>query len=294
MNPLSSSLEPTVGRTARVLWTLLLCLLLAATAGCGSGNRFVFSSSSEIVARPDHQGMPYHEVIFPASDGVKLHGWYVSGAPEMPVVLFFHGNAANISHRIENLLFFNRLGLPVFIFDYRGFGRSQGEPTGEDDLYRDARAALEYLRSIGYSPSETVYYGRSMGAAVALQMALEAPPARLVLECAFTDLRGIAWHMTPFTYATVGWWGLQNEFRNIDKISRLAVPLLLIHGERDRIVPVEMGRRLFAKAPPPKQLLIVPGAGHSNAHAVGGQSYRRAWLDFIAPPAPRKAWLDKN
>ncbi len=130
-----------------------------------------------------------------------------------------------------------------------------------------------------------------MGAAVALQLALETPPSRLILECPFTDLHDIARHMTPITYATFGWWGMENEFRNIDKISDIASPLLIIHGNDDRIVPVDMGRQLFASAPSPKRLLIVPGAGHSNAFSIGGERYRQAWLDFIPPTGPREAKL---
>ncbi|WP_291315919.1 alpha/beta hydrolase [Desulfuromonas sp.] len=273
----------------RRLPALLLLLCLLPAAGCSLGNRYIFNSSPEVIATPEERGLPYEEVWFPSSGGARLHGWYVPGSPGRPLVLFFHGNAANISHRVENLDYLHRLGLPVFIFDYRGFGASAGTPTGEEDIYEDARSAVAWLAGRGWSPARTVYYGRSMGAAVALQMALERPPAGLVMECSFTSLREIARHMTPVTYALVGWWGLDNMFDNLGKIDALDRPLLLFHGDSDTIAPPAMAERLFAAANEPKTFLLVPGAGHSDAWEIGGQTYRDAWLAFLSALAGRTA-----
>jgi pimeloyl-ACP methyl ester carboxylesterase len=271
------------------IFPLLLALVVASLAGCGFSNQFIFSSSTELIARPDQYGLTYKEVTFPSENGIALHGWMVPGTPGKPLVLFFHGNTANISHRIENLQYLNNLGLSVFIFDYRGFGISEGTPYGESSLYLDAREALSYVRSKGWTTPQLIYYGRSMGAAVALQLAIEAPPNRVILESSFTSLHDIAWEMTPITYALFGWWTMENQFRNSEKISRLKTPVLLIHGDHDRIVPMSMSQELYAHAPQPKRLLIVPGAEHSNAFKVGGQAYRKAWLDFIDSGFPRQA-----
>ncbi|BCR03215.1 phospholipase [Desulfuromonas versatilis] len=266
---------------ARV-WNLIsVCLLLLALSGCGFGTRYVFYSSRDVQSTPDRAGMAYEEVWFPSADGVQLHGWYVPAESPGPLVVFFHGNAANITHRVLNLHYLHNLGLPVFIFDYRGYGASQGRPLQERDLYRDAQGALAWLRQRGWSPERMIYFGRSLGAAVALEMALKQPPAGLVLECPFTSLRDIAWEMTPFTYVLVGWWSIDARFDNLAKIARLSRPLLMVHGDRDRVIPHEMSLRLFARAPDPKSLLLVPGAGHSDAHQVGGDSYRTAWINFI-------------
>lgn len=265
-----------------LLATLLFLFVVVSLGGCSIANRFIFSSSTEIIAHPDQYGLPYQEVSFPSENGIALHGWMVPGAPEKPLVLFFHGNAANISHRVEYLRYLNDLGLSIFIFDYRGFGKSEGYPTDEGDLYFDARGALNYLKSKGWDRSQLIYLGRSMGAAVALQLSLEAPPKYLVLEAPFTSLHDIAQKTMPIIYATVGWWSLQDQFKNLEKIPQLNAPLLLIHGDRDHIVPIEMSQKLFANAPQPKKLLTVPGAGHSNAFRMKGDVYRQAWLDIIA------------
>ena len=130
--------------------------------------------------------------------------WLVPGNPKMPMVIFFHGNAANISYRVDILQFFHEMGFSVFIFDYKGFGESHGKSTSEEDLYTDARSALDVLKGRGWSSSHMIYFGRSMGAAVALQMGLEFPPAVVVLECPFTNMSEIAWHTAPVTYALIG------------------------------------------------------------------------------------------
>ncbi|UCF93399.1 MAG: alpha/beta fold hydrolase [Desulfobacterales bacterium] len=260
--------------------TLLALILVFATAGC-DGTRYIFSSSKDVAATPDQAGLVYEALWFAARDGVQLHGWFVPGKPGMPLVLFFHGNAANISHRVENLHYFNQLGLPVFIFDYRGFGQSRGQATSEEDLYQDARGALDYLTARAWSQSRIIYFGRSMGAAVSLQMGLEAPAAAVVMECPFTSLADIAWHTAPVSYALFGWWALDARFDNLAKIGRLATPLLIFQGDQDSIVPMQMAQRLFQKAPEPKAFHLIPGGGHSNLFQVGGEKYRQAWLDLI-------------
>lgn len=267
-------------------WTLSALRLTAALAllpllyGCGVGTRFIFSTSPEMLATPEGRGLAYEEVWFAAEDGVRLHGWFVPGESGKPLVLFFHGNAANISHRVDNLHHLHGMGFPVFIFDYRGFGRSEGWPRAESDLWRDARGALAWLAARGWTPDRMVYFGSSMGAAVAVQTALEAPPAGIVLEAPFTSLPEIARRLSPVTYTLVGWWSIGDSFDNVRRIGRLSVPLLIFHGDRDRIVPVEMSRRLYARAREPKTLVIVEGAGHSDAYLAGGEGYRQAWLRF--------------
>ncbi|MBE0595888.1 MAG: alpha/beta fold hydrolase, partial [Desulfuromonadales bacterium] len=145
-------------------------------------HQFLYFPTRTLVATPAAAGLPYEEVFFAAADGVRLHGWYLPGEPGRPALLFAHGNAGNISHRLENLrLFHQQLGVTVFIFDYRGYGQSEGRAT-EEGTYADARGALAWLRGRGWEAERLVYFGRSLGAAVALQLALEAPPAGVVLK----------------------------------------------------------------------------------------------------------------
>lgn len=253
--------------------------MMAVAIGC-NGNRFMFSSGKEMLATPSEFGLSYEDVWFGSADGKRLNAWLVPGKSNMPMVIIFHGNAANISSRVEILRYFNEIGFSVFIFDYRGFGRSQGYVGAEEDLYRDARSALSYLETRGWSSAEMIYYGHSMGAAVSLQMGLESPPSAVVLECPFTNMRDIAWHTAPVTYALLGWWALDVQFDNTKKIQKLSTPVVIFQGDNDHIVPVEMARRLYQMAGEPKALYIIPGGGHNDLYQVGGKIYRNAWLDL--------------
>lgn len=267
-------------------------LLFLALGGCSKDLHYIFNSSADSRGLPADQGMAYEEVWFPASDGQRLHGWFIPGRRSGPLIFYCHGNAANISYRLDILDYFNdRLGLPVFIFDYRGYGESTGEAQAEDDLYRDARGALDYLAGRGWEPERMVYYGRSLGSAIALQMALEQPPAGLVLESAFPSLRAVAWHLRPVSFALFGFWLLGHAYDNQAKIGRLRVPLLIIQGAEDRIVPPAMSARLFDRAPQPKRRVVIAGAGHSDCFRVDGAAYFSAWEDFlqaltVSRPAP--------
>jgi len=270
--------------TQRPLATLLLLLLfLGPLAGCSSGVRYIFNASSDSRGLPTEVGLAFEEVWFPTSDGLSLHGWYLPGRRPGPLLFYCHGNAANISYRLDILDYFHtRLGLPVFIFDYRGYGSSAGAATAETDLYVDARGALAYLEGRGWKPAQMVYFGRSLGAAIALQMALEQPPAGLVLESAFTSLRDIARRLRPVSYTLFGSWLLGSAYDNLAKIPQLRVPLLIIQGSRDPIVPEEMSARLYARAPQPKQRVLMPGAGHSDSFRVDERAYGEAWDGFLA------------
>ncbi len=248
-------------------------------SGC-NGTRLIFSTSKDIVSTPDEVGLTYEEVWFTNRDGIQLNGWLVPGEPGMPLVLVCHGNAANISNQVNNLQYFNEIGFSTFIFDYRGFGKSNGQATREEDLYVDARGALGYLAAKGWSSSQVIYYGHSMGAAVSLQMGLEFPPAAVVMESPFTNMSDIAWHTAPITYALIGWWAIRDRFDNINKIEKLSTPVVIFQGEEDPVVPVEMAQRLYQRARQPKTLYLIPGGGHTNLYQVGGKGYRSAWLEL--------------
>jgi uncharacterized protein len=262
-----------------LFWSILTLLLLSA---CEFGTRFIFTSSREVIATPDQMGIAYEEVWFISGDGFRLQGWFLPGATEKPLVLVFHGNSTNVSHSIDFLRFLHNLGFPVFIFDYRGFGFSEGRALFERDLWQDAWGALNYMHSRGWEPKRMIYFGHSLGAAVALQMALDNPPAGVVLESPFTSLRYFAWRLHPLSYSLFGRWCIGNAFDNLGRISQLAVPLLIFHGYRDQVVPNELSQLLFDRAPEPKILKIIPGADHVNALETGGADYRQAWLDFLA------------
>jgi len=272
---------PRKRRFLRISMLIVAAGFAIGVAGCSFRARYIFTSSADSIATPAQVDLSYEDVWFLSPDGVQLHGWFVPAKTERPLVLFFHGNAANITYRVSNLLYLHKLGLPIFIFDYRGYGASKGRSLDEGDLYLDARGALNFLKTRGWNPDRMIFFGRSLGAAVALQMALEHPPAGVILESPFTSLRDIARERSPVAYYLLGWWGIGSRFDNLGKISQLTRPLLIFYGDQDRIIPPEMSLSLFSQANEPKTLQLIAGAGHSNAFQIGSVVYSRAWINFV-------------
>lgn len=281
--PTSRSLAP-IGWRSLLLYAVLPLSLLAAY-GCTLLNSYILVPKQKLTFTPAKYRMAYQEVWFPAQDGVELNGWFLPGRPDQPLVLLFHGNAGNLSDNVEYLNLLHGCGFPLFIFDYRGFGKSQGEALKERDLYRDARGALTYLEQRGWSRDRIIFFGQSLGSAVALQMALEGPAAGLVMESSFTSMPDMVKHFSALAYYTVGWWSLNLPLDNLDKIALAQVPLLLIHGDRDPVVPVAMSQRLYAKAGAPKMLHIIRGGGHCNAYEVAPSAYIAAWRSYLTSVA---------
>ena len=268
--------------TAEIFTTLPLLLgtLLLPTPVCAAlEHMFLYFPDSEIIMTPATMRLEFEDIFFTATDGAKLHGWYLPGETGKPLVIFCHGNAGNISHRVDNLRLLRELGLSVFIFDYRGYGQSEGKAS-EGGTYDDMRGAINWLRIKGWSPEQMIYFGRSLGAGVALQLALEQPPAALVLESPFTSIKAMGQHHYPLLWLIAGW-ALDARYDNLTKISQLKVPLLIFHGERDSIVPQSMGKQLFEAAPQPKQFYSIPRAGHNDTYDIGGKNYWQLWRKFL-------------
>ncbi|MBX3236888.1 MAG: alpha/beta hydrolase [Nitrospiraceae bacterium] len=222
-------------------------------------------------------GVPIDEVWFQAADGTRLFGWYAEGTATNAVLLWCHGNAGNMIHRLENLRALYQAGLSVFLFDYRGYGRSQGRPT-EDGLYADAVGAYDYLtRGRRIRPERLVIFGRSLGGAVAGELAVQKPAMGLVLESCFPSIETVARH---FYMGLPVHWFLGAAFRLEDRLRRLSLPKLFIHGDRDDVIPIELGQRVFAAAKPPKEFYVVRGADHNNVPSVGGQPYYERFTGF--------------
>ncbi|HSN04601.1 MAG TPA: alpha/beta fold hydrolase [Nitrospira sp.] len=222
--------------------------------------------------------MPLEEVWFQSGDGTKLFGWYVEAQADRPVVLWCHGNAGTIINRLENLRELFRLGLSVFLFDYRGYGRSRGKPS-EEGLYQDAVGAYDYLtRTRMIRPDRLILFGRSLGAAVAGELAAQRPAAGLILESPFPSIEAVAKH--HYGGMPVHWL-LGASFRLIDRLPLLSLPKLIIHGDRDDIIPIELGRQVFEAAQPPKEWYVIRGADHNNTYQVGGAPYFRQWAEFV-------------
>ena len=233
-------------------------------------NFFVFFPDRSHDHAPEDYRLNFRDVSFEGGDGKGLHGWFFPAPEKGPVLLFCHGNAGNISHRLENIRLLVDRGLQVFIFDYRGYGRSPGRPS-EAGIYSDGLAAYDHLvQSLGIPPGDIIAFGRSLGAAVALEIALQREVRALVMESAFTSTKGMAG--TMFLFGLLAPF-LPAHYDNLGKISRVRTPKLIIHGREDEIVPFAMGRRLFETASHPKRFYSMDGAGHNDTYIVGGRAY---------------------
>jgi len=233
-------------------------------------------------ATPSDIGLSYEDVVFKTSDGLLLHGWYVSTDQERGVVLFFHGNAGNISHRLDSIAIFHGLGFPVFIIDYRGYGRSEGK-TDEQGTYRDAEAAwLHLIEDRGIDPGKIIIFGRSVGASIAAWLASRTNPAALIIESAFTSAPDLGrhhyWFLPVRALARI-------RYDTQSYIERVSAPTLVVHSADDEIVPFVNGKKLFARAREPKAFVEIHG-GHNDGFIVSRALYTEALGKFLDIHAP--------
>lgn len=237
----------------------------------------VFFPDPHLEGTPADWGLKYQDVWFTAADGVRLHGWLVP-KPGCPLFLWFHGNAGNISHRLENIKLLHELAdVQVFIFDYREYGLSQGRITREG-TYLDAAAAYRTAtEELGFAPADLVLFGRSLGTALATDLATKVPCRSLIIEAAFTNSQEMARLYAPFLFD----WRPSVPYDNLGKIGAVRVPVLVIHGTADEVIPVSMGERVYAAATAPKELYLIPGAHHNDTYLVGGQEYFARLKRFI-------------
>ena len=246
-------------------------------------NALLFFPSRAIAQTPADAGLEFGDLAMQASDGVRLHGWWIARrAPALGHVLLCHGNGGNIGDRVELARLLAGAGFDVVLFDYRGYGRSAGRPS-EAGTYRDARAALRALLGRpGVDPARVVYLGESLGGAVALELALEHEPGGLVLLSAFASVRAMA----RVHYRAIPQAAVPDAYPSLRLVSGLRAPLLVVHGEDDMIVPVEQGRALYAAAPEPKRLRVVAGVGHNDIVTLAGRalvSEIAAWAREMLP-----------
>lgn len=226
---------------------------------------------------PPHWAGGAEEVWMECRDGVRIHGlWW--GEPEgAPVILFLHGNAQEAYSWSLVRRELEPLGCRMLLIDYHGYGKSGGEPH-EEGLYLDGEAALRWLRGRGVAEGDTVVFGKSLGGAVACEIAQGRELAALVLESTFTSLASVARRLFPFLPCGVP---LGENYGSLDKIGRARCPVLVIHGDRDDLIPVEEGKELFRAAPQPKELYLVRGAGHNDVSLVAGDEYARRIDSFL-------------
>jgi len=240
-------------------------------------SHYVYYPERVLLADPGSIGLDFDSVHFETADGMKLSGWFIPSDSARGVILFCHGNAGNISHRLESIQIFHRLGLDVFIFDYRGYGQSEGKPT-EHGTYQDAEAAWRYLvETRQVNPSQVVVFGRSLGGAVASWLAQSHRPRALILESTFTSVPDIA--ATLYPYLPVRFLS-RFQYGTAEYLGRIECPVLIVHSRDDEIMPFSHGRQLFEMAREPKEFLEISGT-HNEGFITSGKHYEQGLDAFI-------------
>jgi fermentation-respiration switch protein FrsA (DUF1100 family) len=231
----------------------------------------------ELTASPADLDVEYEDVFIETADGVRLHGWFIPGSSAR-VLLFFHGNAGNISHRLDSIRQFLGLGLSVFIIDYRGYGQSGGKTT-EKGIYRDANAAWRYLREErSVEAADIIIFGRSMGASAAAKLATKQQPLATIVESSFTSIPDIAQEIYPWLPAR---WLSHLRHATRDYVRDVRSPVLVIHGRDDEIVPFHHGEAIFEAANEPRTQLVLRG-GHNDAYIRDEVNYIKGLRAFLS------------
>lgn len=268
-----------------ILWPILTIVVIFIAFGAYlylMQDKMVFFPTSELVVTPDEIGLQYEDVFIEVDAGEKIHAWWLKTtatdqAEPRPVVLFCHGNGGNISHRLETIEYVLRLGADIFIFDFRGYGQSDGKPN-EKNIYADARASYEWLTNEGkYAPEQVVVFGRSLGGVVAVDLAYQVQCRGLVVESSLTSAAAMAAKMFPFFPVGVL---LRYKLNSLEKITGISCPVLVTHSPDDDIIPFEMGEQLYAAANKPKRFVKLRGTHNELAYFKDGE-YRTALVELI-------------
>ena len=263
---------------ARALISVSLCIL----SGCVS--RFIYHPDRDMRGAPSNQGLRYEPVDLETKDGMTLSGWWIPVCKQRGVVLFCHGNAGNIFHRLDSLLIFNRLGLSTFIFDYRGYGKSDGRPS-ESGTYLDAEAGWHYLvQTRKIPPEHIIIFGRSLGGSIAAWLAQEHYPRMLIIESSFTSLRDMVKDRFPWFPARL----VRNyQYHTSQHLQKAQCPVLIIHSRDDELIPFRQGQELYEAAKEPKEFLEISGS-HNRGFMDSLTQYELALDIFISRYLERK------
>ena len=262
-----------------MLYPLIGCAFAAYGGIVGS----LFLFQRQLLYRPDKTrpelgdlaSIGVREVTLTTADGLSLFSWYLPPGAGRPVIAYFHGNGGHIGYRAERLRRFAGEGYGVLLAEYRGYAGNPGTPC-EAGLYADAEAALAFLAAQKIAPSRLVLWGESLGSGVAIYLAAQHPVAAVILEAPFTSVAAAAQHLYPFVPAA---YLVRDRFDSLSRISQIGAPLLILHGERDMIVPVRHGRILLDAAAPPKEGWFSPGAGHETLAQFGALEAATAFIE---------------
>lgn len=231
----------------------------------------------QISSTPADIGLSFEDITMITKDGQTIHGWWVPAQEEKGTLLFCHGNAGNVSHRLDSIKIFHSLGLNVLIFDYRGYGKSSGRAT-EEGMYLDAEAAWDHIvREKRKHPDNIVVFGRSLGGAVAAETALRRDAGCLIVESAFTSVPDMATRIYPWLpVRLISKYG----YATVEKVSQVRYPKLVVFSAEDEVVPPNHGERIYKNALPPKDVLVLRG-DHNSAFLVSGRQYTDGLRGFL-------------
>jgi fermentation-respiration switch protein FrsA (DUF1100 family) len=274
-------IAPKSGKRSNLL-SVFVGLFSIVFGGCQSGGRawvqqkLMYFPTRDITRTPAFIPLPFEEVRLKTEDGIGLHAWFIPHAKSGRVVLICHGNGGNIGHRIDLCELLHDAGLNVFLFDYRGFGRSEARPD-ELGTYSDAFAAYDWLREKGFADKQILLLGESLGGAVAADLAARTQPGGLILQSTFTSMTAIGRQV--YFFLPVGWL-CTFKYDTLSKLGRIHCPVLIMHGRSDKLIPFQHAEKLFAAANEPKLLRELPG-NHNTALGADPAIYTKAVADFL-------------
>lgn len=260
----------------KVAGTLLVCYALVV-AGCATFQRsLLYFPGPELPAPAEAGAADMRPVTLNTADGLALTAWYAPAAENRATIAYFHGNAGNIAYRVDKTRALRQSGYGLLLVEYRGYGGNPGSPT-EDGLYADAEAAYAFLtRTQGIAPERIVLKGESLGSGVAVWLAQKVDVGAVMLEAPYTSITDVAQRAYFFLPVRLL---AKDRFEAVDRIADIDAPLLIVHGNRDRVIDVEFGQALFAAAVEPKTLRIIQGGSHNDLPAFGLEEIE---LDFLA------------
>lgn len=239
-------------------------------------SRGIFFPSRKLESTPSGIGLAFKDVYLNTTDNLRINGWFIPAQNSKYTVLFFHGNAGNISHRFDKIKILHNLGVNVFIIDYRGYGRSTGKPS-ERGLYIDADTAYRYLtKAAQIDPDSIILYGESLGGSVAIELAEKTKVKALITEEVFSSLKDMAKSIYPFLPSFL----FADKFNSLDKIQKITIPKLFIHSKNDELVPFYQAQQLFALANKPKELVVIHGS-HNEAFLESKNEYIKSITEFL-------------
>jgi uncharacterized protein len=259
-----------IGITMLALYSIIVATLFF------NENRVIYFPKKEITQTPKSIHLDYSDADFQTVDGVNISGWYIPAAQEKGALLFCHGNAGNMSDTLEHIRVLHEMDLSLLVFDYRGYGRSEGKPT-EEGTYLDAEAAWDHLIRLGKHPGKVIVHGQSLGGAVAAEVALRKKPAALVIESTFTSIPDLGERNYPWLPVKMM---ARIRYPTKDKIGLITCPKLIIHSPDDKIIPYDHGTALYRIASAPKYFLKIRG-GHNDGFIISNKTYTDGLKTFL-------------